>query len=86
MIRELEFTWQVITDDPLLRLELASIEEEENDEQLAELLVGFFGKVDAIVRLGVEILEEDMRQETGDMRQETLDRRQETGDVRLATA
>ena len=79
MIREIDITWQVIRHDPMLRRELASIEEDDNDERLAERLVEFFAKVESMIRLTAVIVEED-----GGLR--TEDRGRRTEDVRRASA
>ena len=56
----MDLAWEVIESDPLLRMELAAIEQHSADDQMVNELVEFFARVEAMVRLTSVILEDSI--------------------------
>ncbi|MCX6226491.1 MAG: hypothetical protein NTV01_17375 [Bacteroidia bacterium] len=60
MKRDSDLAWELIGQDPVLRLELFSIEQHHasDDEMVAELM-GFFARIERVIKLTAVLVEED---------------------------
>lgn len=59
MIHQTDLGWELIEQDPLLRLELSSIEQHTADEKMVAELLEFFTRIDRMIRLTAAIVEEE---------------------------
>jgi hypothetical protein len=60
MERDTDLGWELIGHDPLLRLELSTIERQaESDEEIVTELMRFFARIDGMMKLGKVIFAEE---------------------------
>ena len=59
MKRDPGLGWELIENDPMLRLELRSIEQHTTDDELIAKLMEFFARIDRMIRVAVLTGEED---------------------------
>ena len=53
--------WELIEHDPMLRLELRSIEQHTTNDELIAELMEFFARIDRMIRVSVVLAEEDYK-------------------------
>jgi len=59
MKRDTDLGWELIEHDPLLRLELNSIEQHTTNEEMVTELMEFFARIEGIVKLTAVLSEEE---------------------------
>lgn len=60
MKRNTNPVWELIGHDPLFRVELSAIERQSSsDDELVDSLIGFYARIERMMKLTAEIIEED---------------------------
>jgi hypothetical protein len=64
MKRDTDLGWELIEQDPMLRMELSAIEQHTIDDEMVVELMEFFARIEGIVKLTAVLCEEEIvRQE-----------------------